>query len=210
MSATGRSDVRDPSDAYVTPAWAVRRLLEAAQLPGGYWCEPSAGDGAIIRAVREIRSDIIWTAVETRPECLNPLHALDLWSVQIDSFTAPRLPLRRERFDCIIGNPPYRSALEFVQRALDLASTVVFLLRLNWLASRARHDWLATHVPSIFVLPDRPSFVDGTSDATDYAWMQWNRGHSVQRITVLATTPPGERRSSPERERGQLSLLESV
>lgn len=64
MSATGRSDVRRLDDFYATPAWCVRRLLEGVNPPGGLWLEPCAGDGAIIRAVEEMRADVKWHAVE--------------------------------------------------------------------------------------------------------------------------------------------------
>jgi len=211
MSATGRSDVRDSADYYATPAFCVRRLLERVQLPGGPWLEPCAGEGAVIKAVNELRSDVDWTAVEYRPECLKPLHALNLNSVQIDSFTTLSMPLRRAHFAVCLSNPPYRSALPFVQRACELADIVVFLLRLNWLAGRERHAWLMKHVPNVYVLPDRPSFVDGGTDATDYAWMLWHREENVAGvIEVLATTPAEERRGSPDRESAQLSLLGDV
>jgi hypothetical protein len=50
--------------------------------------------------------------------------------------------------------------------------------------------------------------VGGTTDATDYAWMLWHREENVAGLVeLLATTPAEERRGSPDRERGQLSLL---
>jgi hypothetical protein len=216
MSATGRSDVRDVSDVYETPGWCVRRLLEHVELPGGYWLEPSAGSGAIIRAVNEVRQDISWTAVEMRPECLVPLRTLNLASVLIDSFTVPWRPLGGCRFDVVIGNPPYKAALRFVQQSLELASVVVMLLRLNWLASEERAAWMREHTPSVYVLPNRPSFTGGSGDATEYAWMLW-RHHQAShrarggRIQVLKTTPAAERsgRATP-RERGQRSLFGDV
>ena len=209
MSATGRSDVRDPSDHYATPAWAVRRLLERVQPPGGLCLEPCAGEGAIIRAVAALRPDVLFHAVECREECIPILdHILHCQVAVHGSFQ--QVPAD-DRYTCVITNPPYRSALSFVQHALKFAPLVIMLLRLNWLASRTRHAWLWKHVPSVYVLPDRPSFVDGTTDAADYAWMMWHREENVAGLVeVLATTPAEERRGSPERERGQLSLLESV
>ena len=47
--------MRRDRDYYPTPSWCVRALLETVDLPTGTWLEPTAGDGAIIRAVDEYR-----------------------------------------------------------------------------------------------------------------------------------------------------------
>ena len=207
MSATGRSDVRDPADYYATPAWATHRLLERVELPAGRWLEPCAGEGAIIQATQAVRGDVAWTALEVRAECREPLHDLRVESVQIGSFTAPTLPLLHAAYDVVLTNPPYRVALAFARRALELAPVVALLLRLNWLASAKRAAWMHAHTPSIFVLPDRPSFVGGHGDATEYAWLVWGL-YAVPTVEILATTPKTESNGSPERERGPLELLE--
>ena len=49
----------------------------------------------------------------------------------------------------IVTNPPYRLALEFVQRALSDGSTYsAFLLRLNWLESMRRKSFFEANPPS--------------------------------------------------------------
>lgn len=91
MTATGRGAERVDLDAYPTPSWCVRRLLEAVDLPlelpaergtlthgtrGARWLEPCAGDGAIIRAANAYctaagkAAEIFWHANELRPEML--------------------------------------------------------------------------------------------------------------------------------------------
>jgi predicted RNA methylase len=62
-------------------------------------------------------------------------------------------------FDLVIGNPPFSLALEFVQVSLKLAPVVAFLLRLPWLASQGRADFLRQKTPSVYVMPKRPEFV---------------------------------------------------
>jgi hypothetical protein len=192
MSATNRSDVRDELDRYDTPEWCVRRLLEAAPLfsnpyDGGRWLEPSAGCGAIVHAVDVWRNgaDLLfphWTQLDIAPRRAGIVQG-DFLSARFD-----------RGFDVIIGNPPYRLAEDFARRAVGLAPVVVFLLRLNWLASAKRAEWMREHTPSIYVLPNRPSFTGGGTDATDYAWFVWRKGVAPE-VKILATTPASERRS---------------
>ena len=205
MSATNRgpNSNSDPSQYFATPAWVTRRLLERVDLPNGLWLEPSAGEGAIIRAVAEMRSAIRWHAVEYRAECLPALRALSVVEVaQTSSFQRAALG----RYAVCLGNPPYAAALEFVQHALGCAEVVVMLLRLNWLASAKRAEWMRQHPPCLFVLPDRPSFVGTGGDATDYAWMAWGL-RNPPTVEILGSTSPGEREGHALRERWQRDLF---
>lgn len=171
MSATNRGTVRIEGDAYYTPGWCVDALLNAVPLPGGVWLEPACGDGAIIRAVSEFphRDDVItWRALDIDGRGFGrvPCSAMVGDFLQYEPF---------ERFDVAITNPPYTLAMDFVQKALEHASVVVMLLRLPWLASQKRSAWLKEHCPDVYVLPKRPSFTGGATDATDYAWMVWTQ-----------------------------------
>src|SRR6185312_5530279 len=69
VSAAGRGAARIEPDGDGTPAWCVHRLLEHCDLPAGRWLEPCAGEGAVIRAVSEVRRDVTWSAIDLRPEC---------------------------------------------------------------------------------------------------------------------------------------------
>jgi hypothetical protein len=191
MSATNRSDVRDELDRYDTPAWCVHRLLESGPfslMHGGDWLEPSAGSGAIVDAVSAMettdRGPRRWTLLDIAPR-RGDVIAIDFLSARFSS-----------GFDVIIGNPPYRLAEDFARRCVGLADTTALLLRLNWLASAKRAPWLQEHTPSVYVLPNRPSFsANGKTDATDYAWFVWRRNDRTSpEVRILATTPASERR----------------
>lgn len=208
MSATGRSNVRDPFDFYPTPAYCVHRLLEAVELPGGLWLEPSAGTGNIMRAVADVRDDVIWHAVEYREECIPALDAVPTCQVAVQG-TFQAVP-PDPRYSVVMGNVPYKSSLAFVQHAMRFAPLVVMLLRLNWLASDKRVKWMRAHTPSVFVLPDRPSFTGEGGDATDYAWMVWGLPPPAT-VTILGSTPLEERRmESLERDRDQGLLFSQL
>jgi hypothetical protein len=222
MSATNRGTDRVQHDAYSTPAWAVHRLLEVCNLPGGVWLEPCAGEGAIIDAVGEARNGygIEWAACELRD--VKPHPCVPEWH------TRSYLDVEFDGVDVIITNPPYGLAFEIAQKAVREAPVVALLLRLNWLASSERATWLRAHTPSVYVLPDRPAFVASiacsnrrlcgwrelmpldapwprtcpscsakttrtTTDATDYAWFVWGLGAPT--VQVLAPTPLAERQA---------------
>jgi hypothetical protein len=55
---------------------------------------------------------------------------------------------------------------------------------------KSRWDWVRER------LPNRPCFVNGKSDATEYAWMHWH-GPRMRAgvIELLALTPRAERRA---------------
>lgn len=175
MSATNRGSERQPADSYPTPAWCVRRLLEAVgedELPRGAWLEPCAGEGAIVEVIAEradsisvveidpaMRPGLVEAFREARrrpPGSPTPPPA----SFQIADYLT--LPPPSKKYDVIITNPPYSLALDFVRKAAAEAHHVAMLLRLNFLGSgvkSGRSDWLRQHPPDVFVLPNRPSFV---------------------------------------------------
>ena len=80
------------------------------------------------------------------------------------------LPAPAKPYDLVITNPPFQLAMEFVQHAMRFiqpAGAVAMLLRLNWLASLKRADFLRRFCPDVHVLPRRPSFTGRGTDATE-------------------------------------------
>jgi hypothetical protein len=182
--------VRQPHDFYPTPAWVVHRLLEAVRLPAGHWCDPCAGDGAILRAADVVRRDVIWTAIEIRPECEGDLEATGAIVVLGDALSC-EWQFRPEPITVVITNPPYSLAEPFLRRALTMAPMVAFLLRLDFLGSAKRCRLFHEAVPDVYPLPNRPSFVGGGTDKYDYAWFVWPpmRRRRAGYLSVLADTP---------------------
>lgn len=209
MSATGRSDVRRPDDAYETPVWCVKRLLEEIALPGGRWLEPCAGSGAILSAVE--LDDVRFTAVELREEGIKHLQRIccdgdivlhgDFLGGEIqDALARERAGWGGGRYSVCITNPPYSLAEEFVRACIPLARYTIMLLRLNWLASERRSTFMRSHMPDVYVLPNRPSFTGGGTDCTEYAWFVWppDRDRNAGIIKVLASSPKEERKNPSE------------
>jgi hypothetical protein len=210
VSATGRGRAREPEDYYTSPSWTVRRLLEAWQPPmEGNLVEPSAGNGAVIRAFADSGiSPGRWFACEVREEEALTLSAL--CRSRICNFLRdPFLDMVGGRgVSAVIGNPPYTYAFEFVQRARELFvdADVCFLLRLAFAASEDRNGFMRENPPDVYLLPNRPSFTGEGTDSADYAWMIWPTGPSrtAGSFRVLNTTPLSER----QRDRGHQVLIE--
>lgn len=75
---------------------------------------------------------------------------------------------------CVVTNPPFSLAKEFVTHAKSHADEVFMLLRLNFLGAKKRKDWWKQHEPdAIFVLSDRPDFTGDGGDACEYGWFYW-------------------------------------
>lgn len=198
MSATHRGAARREHDFYATPAWCVHRLLDAIgeALPtDGGWLEPACGDGAIVDAVND------WYARRDRE--------IDGWlfgdiaprgryeRIPPRDYLSERYAAPAERYAVGITNPPFARAMDFVRRMHAECEITIALVRLNWLASAERAPWLREHAPSVFVLPNRPSFTGGGTDSAEYAWAAWGL-ESAPVLRILETTPVEERRGGKE------------
>ena len=189
MSATNRGAQRVHADYYPTPAWCVHRLLESLKLPSGRWLEPCAGTGNIIQAVNDKQQQVTWTAVELREECSTELESQVQALHEMDFLQF--FPV--DRYEVAITNPPYGQAEEFIWHCYDVSTHVLMLLRLNFLGSSKRVGLFGTlGVPDIYVLPNRPAFVGGRTDATEYAWFHWHP-QQLGRTSILPLTPAASR-----------------
>jgi hypothetical protein len=197
----------NPEEFFPTTSNAVRALVRAhelgyLELPGGRWLEPAAGDGAIIRGFAH-RFDVVWDAVELRRASFDQLRRLP-GLVEIDCPTnylqrpAPAVPYR-----VAITNPPFSLSLRFVGKLLLEAEVVLMLLRLDWLGSLERNEFLRRCPPDVFPLAQRPSF-DGSGNTDKYncAWFKWPGGGGGRpwgRIFPLAPAGPPQLELKPGR-----------
>jgi hypothetical protein len=198
MTAARAGAARAANDYYPTPAWCVDRLLDLIgdRLPHAdhLWIEPAAGDGAIMRAVDDwyelrAQSAPAWLAYDIDPRAAG-ISRVDY----LHDFHNDPESWDRTQADVAITNPPYSLALDFVQAMREDARIVCALLRLGFLASEERARFFRGTLPSVYVLPNRPSFTgDGKTDAHDYAWCVWGLDPEP-RIDWLAPTPRHVRR----------------
>lgn len=200
MSSTGRKNARGGFglDDFPTPRWCVYRLLEAIgdELPSGLWSEPCAGAGNIIRAVDTVRSDVRWLANELNEDYGEVLSAIPS-VLGVTHHDARQLDLPAT-VSVAITNPPFDGSEDVLVSLLAPGSLLPILLqRLNWCGG-PRAELFRQLRPSVFPLPNRPSFrettridkngktVKSSTDSIEYAWFVFDgRG----RFQVLGDTP---------------------
>jgi len=190
MSSTGRKEDREASDNYPTPSWCVRRLLDALTLPTeGYWAEPCVGEGAIVRAVAERHPDVRWVTQDIRkvapqPEARSHVTGDFCGATYLGELSDA---FKDDEVQVCLTNPPFSLARKFIESSkLAMPQAIrIFLLRLNFLGSEDRRDWLAADMPAqIWQLPNRPSFVKGKTDSIEYGWFVWYPGTPVRETTL--------------------------
>lgn len=127
-------------DLYETPDVAVHALLNVELVPDVVW-EPACGPGAIVRELRAKGRTVI-------------AHDLIDYGCP-DSIGGRDFLLERSApngVQCIVMNPPFKLADEFVAHAISLVPEVYVLLRvaflegLRWEALGLRHHLARVHV----------------------------------------------------------------
>lgn len=188
MSATNRGAKRKPYDFYATPVEVVENFLNNYNLPKGEILEPSAGNGNILKAIHnKVGGQYRITALEIREEEFKNLNKLADNVIISEDFL--EYDFREKKFDVIIGNPPYSSAKEFIEKCFELQSdkgVVIMLLRTAFLESKSRYEFWQQHpLSELYVLSKRPSFTGKGTDATSYSWFVWDKRTDNQKIKVI-------------------------
>ena len=169
-------------DAYYTPEWMVRILLDRLPIRGSV-LEPCVGDGAIARHLQDIarvRTNDIDPAVESdfRLDARRP----ELWE--------------RGPWDWVITNPPFSYAEQIIPQAFEATEYgVAALLRLSWLEpTQGRRNFLAEHPPTQLIVMPRHKFdrASAGQDSVTTAWFVWEHGVYTHRIEVVPRKVPQE------------------
>lgn len=180
MSATNRGTKRNEADFYKTPLDSVYSLLDNYNdiSENDSILEPGAGNGNIIRALRERGYKNHISAIELRQEEEATLKEI-ADHVGIFDFVDNAGKIGDLKYDVIIGNPPYTMAKEFIDISLSMlrpGGRLIFLLRTNFLESKRRFEWWQDKLPNkLYVLAKRPSFTGKGTDATSYSWFIWEK-----------------------------------
>jgi hypothetical protein len=160
-------------DLYETPSVAVEALLRAEKLPHRIW-EPAAGRGAIVTVLRNAGHAVIASDVADHgfPLCFRRDFLLETKA--------------RRGCDCILTNPPFRLAEEFVAHALDLAPLAIMLLRLAFMESERRCGILEGRgLARVHVFRKRLPMMHRANwqgrkanSGMAFAWFCWSRDHT--------------------------------
>jgi hypothetical protein len=166
-------------DAYFTPPEAVASLLhiERGHLPRFLW-EPAAGDGAIVRPLREAGYQVTASDIAD--------YGLDDCRTGLNYLTAKAPP----DVGGIVTNPPYKLAVRFAQKAMREVPYLALLLRTNFLESTNRLPFFREHEPArIWIASRRLPMMHRhgwtgprAPSNTCFAWFIWDKAAAHKRI----------------------------
>ncbi len=161
---------RERDDFYPTHPGATKALLAVEKFQGAIW-EPACGYGDMSRVLEAAGHQVISTDLVDRGYGIGGCDFLMEWK--------PRAPN-------VVTNPPFKHALEFVDRALSLADgKVAMFLRLAFLEGVERGNWFpATPLARVWVMSRRVPMQRGRLSAKGdghgviaFAWFVWEIGH---------------------------------
>ena len=172
-------------------AWALKGLRFPTVL------EPSAGSGALVRAILDVRPMAKVNAIELDPTWAARLRADGQCASVTEGDFLSLDPLEHDSAHVVIANPPYENGLDgaFLEHAMRMAPRVAALLRVNALVGQERHErvWSRVgrgwHLRSIAYLSRRPAFL-AAGEATD--------GAKSDFVAVQLVEGVGRRRTSVE------------
>ena len=97
---------------------------------------------------------------------------------------------------CILTNPPYKYALDFIKHSLDILpdnGLCVMFLKTQFLECQRRYDELFSKNPPMFMFQfikrvlcaknaDFQRMIDGGGSAVSFAWYVWKKGYKGDTI----------------------------
>ena len=169
------------ADCYETPPVAVEALLRTMNLPHRLW-EPCCGNGNIVNVLRAAGHEVIASDLNDYGD---PTHFYGR-----DFLMEHKVP---DGCECIITNPPFMLAHQFVRHALELCPFVVMLLRLAFLESERRCDILDDgRLSDVFVFRKRLPMMHRAgwegrkaNSGMAFAWFVWDEYHPRFAATTI-------------------------
>lgn len=164
---------RETNDYYATEPKALELLLELESFDENVW-ECACGEGHLAKILEAHGHKVLSTDLIDRGYGLGGI-----------DFLQCNIPYNGD----IITNPPYKYALEFVEKAIDLIPVghkVAMFLKLQFLEGKARRAFFEKSPPTtIYVSSSRlHCAMNGDfdkyrkSNAVAYAWFIWEKGNT--------------------------------
>jgi hypothetical protein len=167
---------RQTEDYYATDPVAIDGLKAVFEIPQNVW-ECSCGQGHLSKRLKEFGHTVYSTDLVDRGYGIG----------NVDFLKTTELP---KDCTCILTNPPYKYALEFINHALDLlpdGGFCIMLLKTTFLEGKKRYLNLFSKNPPKYVFQfssrllcakngDFETMIKGGGSAVSYAWFVWEKG----------------------------------
>jgi len=159
---------------YVTPQWAIDRILEKETLTQ-HIVDPCCGTGVMTAAARKAGYSPI----------PYDIHDWGFFGTRLKDFLdMDAFPFRNTS---VFMNPPFSKAVEFVEKSIELgAKKIVCFQRFAWFESKGRQDFWDKHPPQrIYLCGQRATCwrydlheenKDKAGTPTAHAWFVWEKG----------------------------------
>lgn len=178
MGASNHVDfARAADDFYATDPGSIDKLLSVVQLPNLIW-EPACGTGNLSKKLADLGYTVYSSDLVDRG--FGEARGLDF-------FQCNAIPPVIANCDCILTNPPYSVAEDFILHALDLLPSgglCIMFLKTLFLEGQRRYINLFREQPPRYVLPfskriacrhgGKVSGFKG-SGAVSYSWFVWEK-----------------------------------
>lgn len=145
-SSHGSQSERVANDFYATHESTIDGLLKVYSLPKRIW-ECACGNGSLSKKLESLGYDVVSTDLVDRGYGQGGINFLAseeenrMFNENFEGFP---------KVDCILTNPPYKYATEFVKRALQLVNdggSVVMFLKLTFLEGKKRYNEIFKNTP---------------------------------------------------------------
>ena len=180
LGATNHSlGEREPNDYYATSPKAVIKFMKIFQIPNVV-CEPACGEGHISKVLEAYNHKVYSSDLIDR----------GYGKGNVDFFKTVKLP---DDCNCIITNPPYKFAMEFVLHSLKLLKDdglCIMFLKTTFLEGKNRYNKLFKYNPPLYVYQfvervicaNNGNFEQYPSSAISYCWFVWKKGYKGDTI----------------------------
>ena len=162
---------REVNDFYATSRPVIEALLKVEKFEGNIW-EPCCGEGHISKVLIE--------------------HGYNVKSSDLidRDYGTPHIDFLSEASECdnIITNPPYKNALDFAEKAVELAcGKTALLLKLNFLEGIKRKSFFEVRPPAwVYVFSQRQSLMKNgkpyKGGMMALAWFVWDSAQRQTRV----------------------------
>ena len=162
----GYSTNREKNDFYATPQESTEKLLNVVTFRGRIY-EPCCGQGHISEVLVK--------------------HGYEVFSSDLvdRGYGTPKVDflMETQKYDNVVTNPPFKNALEFAERALELSRyKVALLLKLSFLEGVARRNFFKSYPPEkVWVFSQRQALMKNgephSGGMLALAWFIWSKGN---------------------------------